>query len=63
MALVGAPNAGKSTLFNALTGARSVMGNRPGTTVEVCRGRWRAGTKNGSIVVIIDFPVPIHSIR
>ncbi len=41
VALVGAPNAGKSTLFNALTGARVTMGNWPGTTVEVARGVWR----------------------
>jgi len=40
IALVGAPNVGKSTLFNALTGARVDVGNYPGTTVEVARGRW-----------------------
>jgi ferrous iron transport protein B len=41
VALVGAPNTGKSTLFNALTGSRVTMGNWPGTTVEVSRGVWR----------------------
>ena len=41
VALVGSPNAGKSTLFNALTGAGRAVGNYPGTTVEVGRGRWR----------------------
>lgn len=40
MAMIGAPNVGKSTLFNALTGARVMMGNWPGTTVEVSRGVW-----------------------
>lgn len=53
IALVGAPNAGKSTLFNALTGASATMGNYPGTTVEVSRGVWRAG---GATYNIIDFP-------
>lgn len=42
VALVGPPNTGKSTLFNALTGARVTMGNWPGTTVEVSRGVWKS---------------------
>jgi len=39
--LVGGPNAGKSTLFNALTGARQHTTNAPGTTVELATGTWR----------------------
>ena len=37
--LVGAPNVGKSALFNALTGRYVVVSNYPGTTVEVSRGK------------------------
>src|SRR5674476_754805 len=39
--LVGGPNVGKSTLFNALTGARQHTTNAPGTTVELAAGTWR----------------------
>lgn len=53
VALVGAPNGGKSTLFNRLTGARRMMGNWPGTSVEIGRGTWRA---RGRTVDAIDFP-------
>jgi tRNA modification GTPase len=38
--LAGAPNAGKSTLFNALTGARALVSDEPGTTRDTLRGFW-----------------------
>ena len=51
--LVGNPNTGKSTLFNALTGARQHVTNAPGTTVELQHGTWR--TASGPVAVI-DLP-------
>lgn len=39
IALVGNPNSGKTTIFNALTGERRDTGNRPGVTVECVEGR------------------------
>ena len=41
VALGGNPNAGKTTLFNALTGSRARVGNYPGVTVEKRTGEWR----------------------
>lgn len=50
LALVGAPNVGKSTLFNRLTGARRDVGNWPGTTVEVGRGLMDDGVRRFDVV-------------
>ena len=42
VALLGNPNTGKTTLFNALSGLRHKTGNYPGVTVEVRKGTVRA---------------------
>lgn len=39
LALVGNPNSGKTTLFNAMTGSREYVGNWPGVTVEKKEGK------------------------
>jgi ferrous iron transport protein B len=54
VALVGNPNAGKSALFNALTGARQKIANYPGVTVE--RKSGRAPFADGRPVEMIDLP-------
>lgn len=43
VALVGNPNAGKTTLFNALSGLRQRVGNYPGVTVEMKKGKFHHG--------------------
>lgn len=53
VALAGNPNAGKSTLFNALTGARVHVGNYPGITVEKKVGQVRAGD---AMLEVVDLP-------
>ena len=53
LALVGNPNAGKTTLFNALTGLRAKTANFPGTTVERKVGRLHLDHKQ---IVVVDLP-------
>ena len=52
-ALAGNPNCGKTTLFNALTGATAHVGNWPGVTVDKREGVYKGGAEN---VKIVDLP-------
>ena len=54
IALVGAPNSGKSTLFNGLTGGRAKVANYSGVTVETRNGQLK--TPGGTDVDLIDLP-------
>jgi ferrous iron transport protein B len=54
IALAGNPNAGKTTLFNALTGMRQKIANYPGVTVERKEGIWKIG--EGQSAQLIDLP-------
>lgn len=56
VALVGNPNVGKSTLFNAVTGAKQHVSNAPGTTVELQSGTWRGLRVSGSELRLTDLP-------
>lgn len=53
VALIGNPNTGKSTLFNALVGMKARVGNYPGVTVEKKLGRFRHGRRE---VTVVDLP-------
>ncbi|KPG00415.1 iron transporter FeoB [Rhodopseudomonas sp. AAP120] len=54
LALVGTPNSGKTSLFNALTGSRQKVANYPGVTVERKAGLFT--TPGGRTVSLLDLP-------
>ena len=54
IAIAGNPNAGKTTLFNALTGTRQKVANYPGVTVERKVGHLRL--PSGEAVDVVDLP-------
>lgn len=54
VALVGNPNCGKTTVFNALTGLRQKVGNYPGVTVEKKEGR--VTLPDGTDITVLDLP-------
>ncbi len=54
IALIGNPNAGKSSLFNSLTGLRQKTGNFPGVTMDKLIGKWKL--EKGDDASILDLP-------
>jgi ferrous iron transport protein B len=57
LALVGSPNCGKTTLFNALTGLRQRVANYPGVTVEHTQGSLEVEAEGGAReVLLLDLP-------
>jgi len=55
--LIGNPNCGKTTVFNALTGARQHVGNWPGKTVEKKEGNFKYKDYN---IKVVDLPELTH---
>ena len=56
IALVGNPNSGKTTLFNALTGATQFVGNWPGVTVERKEGKFKLTKGDLESTQLVDLP-------